>query len=73
VHAEDFVVNKSGDWHAIENILEFFPQSNTIPVFALVIKPIYPIDLSTLVVASKQEEVFLKLNFVCEKKDNCLN
>ncbi len=66
MHAEDFIVNKCGDWHAIENILKFFPKSNTVLIFALVVESIDAIDLSALMISAKEEEVFLELDFVSE-------
>ena len=68
VHTEDLVVDKSGDWHAVEDILEFFPQTNRKPILALVIEAVNSIDLATLVIASQQEEVLLELDLVCKQQ-----
>lgn len=64
MHAQNFVINKGCNWHAVKNILEFFPKSDAISVFALVVEPINTIDLAALVVTSQEEEVLLKLNLV---------
>ena len=72
MHAKDFVVNKGGDGHAIENILKFFPDADRVAAFALVVKAINPIDLTALVVAAQQEEVLLELHFVRQQQNNCL-
>ena len=72
MHAEDFVINKSSDWHTVEHILELFPDANAVSPLALIIEPIHSIDLPGLVVTSKQEEVLLVLNFVSQKQDNGL-
>jgi hypothetical protein len=65
VHAEDLVIDKGSDWHTIENILKLFPQSDAVPIFAFVIESINSVNLTTLVIATKEEKVFLKFNFVC--------
>jgi hypothetical protein len=64
MHAQNFVVNKSCNRHAVENILKFFPKSDAVSVLALVIEPVNPVDLPTLVVPAEEEEVLLEFNFV---------
>ena len=65
MHTEDLVIDKGSDWHTIENILKLFPQSDAVPIFAFVIESINSVNLTTLVIATKEEKVFLKFNFVC--------
>lgn len=72
MHAQNFIVNKGSDGHAVENILELFPKTDTVPIFALVVKPVDSIDLSTLVISSQQEKVLLEFNLVREQEDDCL-
>lgn len=64
MHAKNFIVNQCCNWHAIKYILEFFPKSNAIFIFAFVVETINSINLATLMVTSQQEEVFLKFNFI---------
>ncbi len=70
MHAKNFVVNKSSDGHAVENILEFFPKSNAVSILALVVKSVNSVNLATLVISSQQEKVFLELYFVGKQQDN---
>ena len=64
MHAEDFVVNQGCNWHAVEDVLEFFPYSNRVSSFALVVETIDSVNLTALMVTSKQEEIFLELDLV---------
>ena len=64
MHAQDFIIDKSCNGHAIEDILEFFPDSDTVPSLALVIKSVDTVDLATLVISSKKEEILLEFDFV---------
>ena len=72
MHAEDLIINESSDGHAVEDILEFLPDSNGIATLALIIEAVYTIDLTTFVVTSQHEEVLLELGFVGEEQDNGL-
>ena len=72
VHAEDFVINKCGDRHAVEHILEFFPHADGVSTLAFVIKAIDTVYLAALVITTQQEEVLLKLDFVGQKQDDRL-
>lgn len=69
MHAKDLVVNQSCNWHAVEHILELFPDTDAVAALALVVKPIDSIDLTALVVATKQKEVFLEFNLVCKQQN----
>jgi hypothetical protein len=71
MHANNFVVNECGNRHAVKHILELLPQPNAIPIFALVVKPVNPVNLATLVVAPKQEEVLFEFNFVGQQQNYC--
>jgi hypothetical protein len=64
VHAEDLVIDKGSDWHTIENILKLFPQSDAVPIFAFVIKSINSVNLTTFMITTKEEKVFLEFYFV---------
>ena len=73
VHAEDFLVNESSDRQTVENVTENAPESDGVSTLALVIEPVNAIDLSTLVIASQQEEVLGVLNLVAQQKAHCFN
>ena len=64
MHAQDFVINQSTNWQAIENILKLFPNSDAVASLALIVETIDSVYLSTLMVPSEQEEILLELNFV---------
>ena len=64
MHAEDFVIDESSDGHAVEDVPEFLPDTDGVSALALVIESVDAVDLATLVIASKQEEVLLELDLV---------
>lgn len=72
MHAQNFIVDKRSDRHAIEHILKLFPDSNAVASLAFIVEPINSVDLSALVISPKQEKVFLILQFVREQQDDGL-
>ena len=72
MHAEDLVVDQGRNRHAIEDVLELFPDANRVATLAFIIETIDTVDLTALVVASQEEEVLLKLDFVSEEQDDGL-
>lgn len=72
VHAEDLIVDEGGNGHAVEHILELFPDADRVPTLALIVEPIDSVDLAALVVATQKEEVLLKLDLVCEQQNDGL-
>ena len=72
MHAENFVVDECGDWHAIEDILELFPDTDGVTAFALVVETIDAVDRSALVVTTQQEKVFGILDLVGKHEANSL-
>ena len=72
MHAENFVVDKGCDRHAVEDILKLLPHANGVAALAFVVEAIDAVDLSALVVTAQQEEVFLELDFVCQEQDDGL-
>ena len=72
VHAEDFVINQCCYGHAIEDVLELFPDANWVATLALVIETVDTVDLAALVVTSQQKEVLLELDLVGQQQDNGL-
>lgn len=69
---EDFVIDESGDWHAVEHVLEAFPELHTVSSFAFIIKSINPIEVGHFVIATQQEEVVRVLDFVAQQQDDRL-
>lgn len=72
MHAQNFIVNQGSNWHTVKNILELFPETDTVPILTLVVESINTIDLSALVIAPQQEEVLLKLDFVGQQENDRL-
>ena len=64
MHAQDFIIDKSTNGHAVEDILEFFPDSDAVSSLALVIETVDTVDLATLVISSEKEEILLEFDFV---------
>ena len=72
MHAEDFLINNSSNWEAVETVSESLPKFDVVSSLALVVEAIDSIDTCTLVITSKEEEVLWVLDFVGEEKANCL-
>ena len=72
MHAEDLVINESGDGYAVEDILELLPNADRVATLALVVEAVYAIDLPALVVTSQQEKVILELNLVGKQQNDRL-
>lgn len=53
---------------AVEAICKRFPNLDTIPPLALVVKPVDPVDGCALVVATEQEHVVWVFHFVCKQE-----
>ena len=66
MHAEDFIIDTGSYGEAIETLSKSFPKFDTVPSFALIIETVDLINRSTLMVASKQEEIFRVLDFISE-------
>jgi len=73
MHAQNFFVYQSADWQAIKDIREDLPEFDRVSAFALVVETVYSVDLSTLVIASKEKEVFRVLYLIAEKKSDSLD
>lgn len=68
MHGENFLVNNSCDWQAIEAIGKRLPEFNVISSLALVVKSVDTVDWSTLVIPTKNEEILWILDFVCKEQ-----
>ena len=64
MHAENFLIDKSSNWEAIEAIGKNFPKLDTMTTLALIIESINSIDGGTFVVTSQKEKILWVLNFV---------
>jgi hypothetical protein len=51
MHTEDLILYQSGYWKIVEDLSKGLPQSQTIGFFALIIKTVYPVNRSALVVS----------------------
>ena len=72
MHAQDLVVDQGSDRHAVEYILEFFPDTDRVATFAFIVESIDAVDLTALVITSQQEEVLLELDLVREEQNDSL-
>ena len=52
MHAENFLVNESSHWEAIEDVAEDAPESDGVPAFAFIVETVDSINLCALVIAS---------------------
>lgn len=64
---EYFVINYCGHWEAIETLDKLLPKLKRVPPLAFIVEPINPIDRSTFVITSQQEEILRIFNLVCQK------
>ena len=64
MHAENFLIDKSSNWEAIEAIGKNLPKLDTMSTLALIIESIDAIDGGAFVVTSEKEKILRVLNFV---------
>lgn len=69
MHAQNLVIDQRCDGHAVEDILELFPDTDGVAALALIVKAIDSINLTTLVIASQQEEVLLEFDLVGKEQN----
>jgi hypothetical protein len=62
VHAKNLLVDHGGNGHTVEAVGERLPYFDVVPPLAFVKEPIDLVDGRALVVATKEKEVFRKLN-----------
>ena len=72
MHTQDLIIDESGDGHAVEDVLELFPDADGVAALAFVVETVDSIDLAALVISSQQEEVLLELDFVGQEENDCL-
>jgi len=68
MHCEDLLVNDCCNGQAVEAVSEGLPELDVIPSLALVVEPVDPVDGSTFVIATQDEEVFGVLDLVGKQK-----
>jgi hypothetical protein len=68
MHGEDFLINDSGDWQAVEAIRKSLPQLDVVSSLALIIETIDSVDGRTLVVSSQDEEILWVFDLVCQQE-----
>lgn len=64
VHAEDFLINNGSHRQAVKAVGESLPELDVVPSLALIVKAVYPVNRSALVVAAEDEEVFRVFNLI---------
>lgn len=73
MHTENLVINDSSYWKAVEAISKELPKPNTETALALVVEAVNPINGSTFMVSSKEEEVVRVFDLVGEEEADGLN
>lgn len=68
MHGEDLLIDNGGNGQAVEAVGESLPKLDVIPPFALIVETVDSVNRGTLVVATKDEEVFGVFDLVCEEK-----
>ena len=70
VNAKYFVFYNCAERHHIENIIEDFPEMESDSLFAFLIEAKKSVHICSLMMASKQEEIVRKPDFIAKKKDD---
>ena len=68
MHTENLVIDQSSDWHTVENILKFFPESDRISIFTFIVEAVDSVDAGALVVAAQQKEILRVLDLVGQQQ-----
>ena len=68
MHCENFLVDDSSNWQAVEAVGEGFPQLDVVAALAFIVETIDAVDGGALVVATENEEVLWVLDFVGKEK-----
>ena len=64
MHTENLVIDQSSDWHTVENILKFFPESDRISIFTFIVEAVDSINLTAFMISPEQEKILFKFDFV---------
>ena len=73
VHANNLLLNDGHKRQAVEAVSELFPELNTVPLLALVVKAVDTVDRGALVVAPQHEKVLWIPNLVAQKQNDHLD
>jgi len=68
MHAQYFLIYKSCHRKAVKRFCKGFPKPHIKPSLTFIIKAIYPINRSTLVISPQKEKVFRILDFISKQK-----
>ncbi|WVY89668.1 hypothetical protein V8G54_035182 [Vigna mungo] len=68
MHAQYFIIYKGSHRKAVKTLGEGFPKPHIKPSLTFIIKPINPINGSTLMIPPQQEKVFWIFDFICKQK-----
>jgi len=68
VHAKDLLVDDGSDGQAVEALSEGLPKLYVVSPLAFVVETVDPINGSTLVIASQEEEIFWEFDLVGEQE-----
>ena len=52
MHTYDFIINHRRAGEAFKCVTELFPQFNTVPTAAFIVKPVYTIDAGAFVISA---------------------
>lgn len=72
MHANDFVINDSTTWEAVEGIAKLFPHFYRETAATFIIKSVDTVDTGTLVITSQEEKVFWVLDLVGKEQTDHL-
>lgn len=70
VHAKDLSRNDGSDGKAVKGVDECFPDLDIASPLTLIVKPVHPCHVGTLMVAPQDEEIVGKFELVAQKKEN---
>lgn len=73
MHAQNLVINQSGNWQAVEHVNELLPDFDRESSLAVVVESVHSVNLGDLMVTSEQEEVFRVLDLEGEEQTESLD
>jgi hypothetical protein len=73
MHTDNLIINDGRARQTVESVAKMLPDFDAVAATAFIVKSIYAINSCTFMVATKNEEVFWILDFVCKEKADNLN
>ena len=67
MHTKDTLIDDSADWESIEALAEVLPSLDIVPPLALIVKSVHSVNLLTLMISPKQENMVRILNLERKK------